>query len=176
MQTSHANVVATGTGSSSSLSSFQYRTYSAAWCCASGFARAYDTGYEFIALSAPCLRYADSTIFVHEAWHVSWAQSDTATLSPSLLSLTSSMLVPSWTPGEVIPDGKYDYAEKNDDPALGQLTRSLMYFLEVGVPLIFVALIACISACCYRRRRRQQKTPVTNTNVHMGNGGKVVKS
>ncbi|KAK2775159.1 TTL domain-containing protein [Colletotrichum kahawae] len=53
---------------------------------------------------------------MHDAWIVTWAKSDTATLTPKLPTLTSSMTVWTWTPGEEIPKGRYERRSLvNDD-------------------------------------------------------------
>ena len=49
-----------------------------------------------------------TTILVHEAWIVTWAESDRSTLTPSLPDLTNGMTLPTWTPGDKIPNGEYD--------------------------------------------------------------------
>lgn len=48
------------------------------------------------------------TRMLHDAWVVAWAASDISTMTPELPTLTIDMLVPKWTPGQVIPDGMYD--------------------------------------------------------------------
>jgi hypothetical protein len=97
-----------------------------------------------------------SGVQVHQAWHVSWAASDTNTLSPSLPDLTSSMLVPTWVPGQSIPPGAYDRASKNDETALNGLGQVTL-FLEIGIPLIAIALIAGCGWCCWARKRSRRR-------------------
>ncbi|KAH0421995.1 hypothetical protein CcaCcLH18_13067 [Colletotrichum camelliae] len=76
--------------------------------------------------SATTLRSAvsgDKTLMVHEAWAVTWDASDTPTLTPQLPTLTNSMWVPVWTPGEEIPDGRYDVNEAKDGHAMSKTMR-----------------------------------------------------
>lgn len=50
----------------------------------------------------------DPTLIIHDAWTVAWAAADRSTLTPELPAITNNMRVPTWTPGEIIPKGKYD--------------------------------------------------------------------
>jgi hypothetical protein len=99
-------------------------------------------------------------MIVHRAWHVSWAASDTASMSPSLPPLTSGKYLATWEPGEVIADGMYDHHNGNNSGVGGW--SSLIYFAAIGVPLIGVALITCGGwlLCRKRRKRRAQQVPV----------------
>ncbi|KAF4162406.1 hypothetical protein CNMCM6936_002132 [Aspergillus lentulus] len=103
-------------------------------------------------------------IQVHEAWAISWAGSDTATMSPSLPTLTNSMIVPTWVPGEIIPPARYDRGyEGSDMPGWEPILR----FLMIGVPIIGVALLAASVWCCIwcrrvRRKERQQRGVLAN--------------
>ncbi|KFY68177.1 hypothetical protein V496_01244, partial [Pseudogymnoascus sp. VKM F-4515 (FW-2607)] len=118
-------------------SEYHPATFSTAYCCASGFSLAMNL-YQFPYPDSelPCIRLviagsvsmmgtllddAGSTqLFtqgtqVHNAWHISWAASDTSTLSPALPELTSSKFVPTWVPGESIPPGMYDREQNIHD-------------------------------------------------------------
>ncbi|KAG2027134.1 hypothetical protein GB937_000872 [Aspergillus fischeri] len=103
-------------------------------------------------------------IQVHQAWAISWAGSDTATMSPSLPLLTNSMIVPTWVPGEIIPPGRYDRGyEGSDMPGWEPILR----FIMIGVPIIGVALLAACVWCCIwrwrvRREERQQRGVLAN--------------
>jgi hypothetical protein len=99
-------------------------------------------------------------MIVHRAWHVSWAASDTASMSPSLPPLTSGKYLATWEPGQVIADGMYDHHNGNNSGVGGW--SSLIYFAAIGVPLIGVALITCGGwlLCRKRRKRRAQQVPV----------------
>ncbi|RHZ51745.1 hypothetical protein CDV55_103487 [Aspergillus turcosus] len=93
-------------------------------------------------------------IQVHQAWAVSWSGSDTATLSPSLPTLTNSMVVPTWVPGEIIPPGKWDRGHDGSDMGNWQ---PLVHFIMIGVPIIGVAILALGIWCCIRCRRARRE-------------------
>ena len=93
------------------------------------------------------------TLMLHEAWSISWDASDTSTLTPKLPSLTNNMEVPTWTPGEDIPKGRYDESPVDDGP----LSDSTGRFLVIGLPIIgvfFVLLGAWICVVHYKRQKR----------------------
>lgn len=95
---------------------------------------------------------------VHNAWHISWAASDTSTLSPALPELTSSKFVPTWVPGESIPPGMYDREQNIHDGV--QIPQSLLWFLMVGLPILGALLIGCCIRCCVigcRSKRRERR-------------------
>ncbi|KFX87783.1 hypothetical protein O988_09293 [Pseudogymnoascus sp. VKM F-3808] len=90
-------------------------TFTTAYCCASEFyPRSYYLDPPYLATGVPCWRDARagdvSSLLAqaHEAWHISWAASDTSTLSLALPEITSGMHVYSWVPGETISPGAYD--------------------------------------------------------------------
>lgn len=88
-------------------------------------------------------------IQMHQAWRVTWAASDTSTLSPSLPWLTSSMFVPSWIPGEEIPRGLYDQNGSYNDMRGFQG----LLIVVIAVPLVFATLIpVCIWRCVRHKR------------------------
>jgi hypothetical protein len=72
------------------------------------------------------------------------------------------MIVPTWTPGEVIPDGKYDKEPPNPRQD-GVQVRSIDLFLSIGLPIIvvflFVALMGafccCPALCCCISKKAQ---------------------
>ncbi|KAK2005998.1 hypothetical protein LZ32DRAFT_611622 [Colletotrichum eremochloae] len=146
---------------------------STAFCCQSGFENdklffgtvtffgsrdcvrfGWVTGYD----STASVTTSHQTAMVHEAWVVTWAASDTATLTPKLPTLTSSMLVPTWTPGERIPDGQWDNPQRLSSERW--LEGSLLYFLIIGMPIIGALMIASCIWCCVRsckKKRRAKK-------------------
>jgi hypothetical protein len=66
------------------------------------------------------------------------------------------MLVPTWRPGEKIPDGIYDrYGSYNESPNSGVNWQPLFLFLVIGLPLIGVTLISCCIWCGFRARDRK---------------------
>ncbi|KAL1955659.1 hypothetical protein VTO42DRAFT_8204 [Malbranchea cinnamomea] len=152
-------------------------TYSTAYCCASGHKLRTDlTDFPISTLVPLCYRQIaadDSTtltvtpagessgvpftqgIQVHQAWHISWAESDTSTLTPSLPELTSSKLVPTWTPGQTIPPGMYDRESGSNDGPRG--LGGVVWFLMIGIPIIGVVLIALAVWFCIRHRRAKRE-------------------
>jgi hypothetical protein len=66
------------------------------------------------------------------------------------------MWVPTWTPGEVIPNGKYDHSE-NGDNVNYFLPASLYLFVAIGIPLISAALIGSCVFCCVRSCRKKKR-------------------
>ncbi|KAH7375526.1 hypothetical protein B0T11DRAFT_314065 [Plectosphaerella cucumerina] len=98
---------------------------------------------------------SSSTLLVHSAWRITWRASDIPTLTPQPPSLTSNMRVPTWTPGEVIPDGKYDLNIENGDSAHNRAWKSLGLFVMIGVPIIgSLILVSCVF-CCARSTIRK---------------------
>ncbi|KAK1954547.1 hypothetical protein LY78DRAFT_594003 [Colletotrichum sublineola] len=128
---------------------------STAFCCQRDCVRfGWVTGYD----STASVTASHQTAMVHEAWVVTWAASDTATLTPKLPTLTSSMLVPTWTPGERIPDGQWDNPQRLSSERW--LEGSLLYFLIIGMPIIGALMIASCIWCCVRsckKKRRAKK-------------------
>ncbi|KFY35215.1 hypothetical protein V495_08046, partial [Pseudogymnoascus sp. VKM F-4514 (FW-929)] len=100
-------------------------TFTTAYCCASGFyPRSAYSDPTYLATGVPCFREASAGDVsttgslldqVHEAWHISWAASDTSTLSPTLPEITADMLIGAWVPGESIIPGKYDRESNHHD-------------------------------------------------------------
>ncbi|KAF5003265.1 hypothetical protein FDECE_10165 [Fusarium decemcellulare] len=93
------------------------------------------------------------TLMLQQAWSISWNASDTSTLTPKLPSLTGNMEVPTWTPGQDIPDGKYDESPVDDGPFSDGWGR----FQLIGLPIIgvsFVVLGVWICMVRYKRRKR----------------------
>ena len=86
----------------------------------------------------------DKTVMIHEAWGVTWAASDRSTMSPRLPDMTSWMLVPTWTPGDVIPDGMYSTETNHDGGYKGFVT--IIIVVGVIVMLAIIA-IACVCGC-----------------------------
>ncbi|RNJ52088.1 hypothetical protein D7B24_004410 [Verticillium nonalfalfae] len=96
-----------------------------------------------------------STLLVHRALAITWQASDIPTLTPQPPSITSGMRVPTWTPGEVIPDGKYDrYEDVEVDN--NQLPASLYMFICIGIPLISFSCICSCVVCCVRSSKKKK--------------------
>ncbi|KAJ5165024.1 uncharacterized protein N7500_006854 [Penicillium coprophilum] len=137
--------------------------YSTAYCCAS--------------LTAPCYRYIDAgwtstTVTVwstgtkttkvfsegymaHAAWEISWAASDTASMSPTPPSLDSGEYFSTWVPGQALITPTPEPTKHQTDKSL----TKLLNFYMIGLPLIGVAVIACgIWCCCMVRRAKRRET------------------
>ncbi|KAJ5867697.1 hypothetical protein N7534_002250 [Penicillium rubens] len=155
--------------------------YSTAYCCASGYQlwntlTSFLTPFYVTSLPTPCYQYvhAGSTsitvsmspsgtettkIFTegyiaHAAWGISWAASDTASMSPALPLLDSEQYIPTWVPGQSVTAPSEPKSQ--NDSAL----TALGYLLMVGLPLIGVAIIACAVWCCFTiRRARRREAP-----------------
>ncbi|KAL8337075.1 hypothetical protein RB601_008535 [Gaeumannomyces tritici] len=147
-----------------------YRTISTANCCAPGFTFGYPgqtagealRGLGTFTTWPGCLQtitftesYRGGHVKVHRSWHVSWEASDTTSMSPTPPELPCyDPTVTSWLPGETIPE---QYCRPMPLPNDDEWNQSVAWFLIVGVPLLFVALVAtaCFVCCLCRRRRRQ---------------------
>jgi hypothetical protein len=116
-------------------------------------------------ITAPLASRTDATgtftqgMIVHRAWHVTWAGSDTATMSPSLPPLTSGKYLAVWKPGQGVPDGAFDHHNGDNSGVRGW--NSLLYFAMIGVPIIGVAILACGGWLCIRRRRKRRARQAT---------------
>ncbi|KAK1995690.1 hypothetical protein LX36DRAFT_712954 [Colletotrichum falcatum] len=146
---------------------------STALCCQSGFDNSRYFGNVTLFGSRDCVRYgwvtrydsaasvktSSQTIMVHEGWEVTWAASDTATLTPKLPTLTSYMVVPVWTPGEHIPDGQYD-----PTPPSGShwIEGSALWFLIIGMPIIGALMIGSCIWCCVRSCKKKRRAKKAN--------------
>ena len=103
---------------------------------------------------------SDQTLMVHRPWLVTWASSDRATLTPEPPTLTSRMVVPTWTPGEVIPDGKYDPEPDPPQEHPNFKIFDLFMFLVVGLPVIGIGIIItgfCIWACVFGSKKEREE-------------------
>ncbi|KAK1973959.1 hypothetical protein LZ30DRAFT_741958 [Colletotrichum cereale] len=112
------------------------------------------------------------TLTLHPAWLITWEASDTATLTPKLPTLTSSMLVPEWTPGQVIPDHKYD---RDFNRTNKWFSDEWIRFFMIGLPIICTLFIAlCVYCCCVRRclRKRRQRRAAAATAGDAGEAPK----
>jgi len=107
------------------------------------------------------------TVMVHQGWAITWAKSDTATLTPQLPTLTSDMRVPTWTPGEKIRDGEYDAHPSERISSEEFFGHDLYWFLVVGVPVLAVLLFASCVWCCVRKCRKKRKNRQTDV-VYVG--------
>ena len=99
---------------------------------------------------------AGSTLLVHEAWAITWYASDTPGLTPQPPTMTNRMLVPTWTPGEVIPDGKYDQ-DVNGQNTNHFLPEPAQWFLMVGMPVIGAVMIGSCIFCRVRSSKKKRR-------------------
>ncbi|WQF78890.1 hypothetical protein CDEST_03904 [Colletotrichum destructivum] len=108
---------------------------------------------------------------VHDPWAVTWAASDTATLTPKLPALTNSVALPTWTPGQVIPDSVYEPPRAHNDGL--QISQSAYLFICIGIPLITAAMIGSCIGCCVqscRKRRREERALAGNSSIKRSSG------
>ncbi|KAK1465561.1 hypothetical protein CMEL01_11553 [Colletotrichum melonis] len=106
---------------------------------------------------------SDQVLMIHTPWTVTWDASDTATLTPKLPTLASLMVVPTWTIGQTIPDGVYDYKPPRLENGPDFTKDSLFMFLVVGCPVILFVLVCSCVFCCVRscrKKRRQRKAAI----------------
>ncbi|OLN81179.1 hypothetical protein CCHL11_10359 [Colletotrichum chlorophyti] len=155
---------------------------STAYCCQSGFTHSRErTDGGSSSLAAVCERSGWATAAAsgtsgenqihtaerHSAWALTWAASDTATLTPKLPTLTSGMRVPTWTPGEKIPKGEYDQFRNDNLPYIGD---GAYYFLMIGMPIIGALMIGSCMWCCIRKckkNRREKRATMAATEVNL---------
>lgn len=111
---------------------------------------------------------SNEVTMVHEPWAVTWAGSDTTTLTPKLPTITSSMTVPTWTPGETIPDGRWD-ADKNTSQDNGVQYDGSFLAIIIGLPIFGVLVLSCFIGCCvracYKRRRETRVVYVLDPTI-----------
>jgi hypothetical protein len=136
----------------------------------------YSSGYELASLgsgwsipgvrSPACFRDMSATappesssvlfpngMHVHNAWHIAWASSDRASLSPTPPVLDYHQSFSVWAPGEpVTSTGSCPDCDTDD----GHFDGPLIVFLVIGLPVIGLALMIswCICCICHARKRR----------------------
>ncbi|KAH8894661.1 hypothetical protein GQ53DRAFT_839647 [Thozetella sp. PMI_491] len=155
-------------------------TFSTAYCCASGYTLK-TSNIVIPTMAAPCVRSfsaGDHTTItategggasqttaitdgwmIHDAWQVSWAASDTSTLSPSLPTLTSSKFLMTWVPGQTVAPGEGDLQPK--DPPEDSTITGAKWFGMVGVPILAALGIGGAVWYCIVRRRKAAQQPST---------------
>jgi len=94
---------------------------------------------------------------VHQGWAITWAKSDTATLTPKLPTLTSEMRVPEWTPGQKIRDGEYDRYPSYRIDTEELFGHDLYWFLLVGMPVLGALSIGLCIWCCVRKCKKERR-------------------
>lgn len=77
----------------------------------------------------------EQTLMAYLGWSVAWNESDISTMSPEMPLLTTTMHIPTWTPGQLIPDGEYhrwpDYTDA------GFPSKPVILFVYIGIPLTY---------------------------------------
>lgn len=101
--------------------------------------------------------FASSTLLVQYAWALTWSSSDIPNLTPQPPSITNSMFVPTWTPGEVIPPGKYDRESPNGPNRNYFLPEGAQWFLMIGMPIIGALMIGSCVFCCVRSSKKKKR-------------------
>ncbi|KAM0326925.1 hypothetical protein ACHAQA_006045 [Verticillium albo-atrum] len=115
-----------------------------------------DSGFGSDASNMTSDNAAGSTLLAHKAWSIAWYSSDISSLTPQPPSITNDMLVPTWTPGEVIPDGKYDLSP-NGDNVNYFLPENVQWFLMIGMPIIGALMIGSCVFCCVRSSKKKRR-------------------
>jgi len=110
----------------------------------------------------------NSIVMAHKAWALTWEEAHRSTMTPKPPKLTNQMLVPTWTPGEVIPKGVYD----RGPPPLNGLESAIKYYgpvwfwsMAIGIPLISILLISCCVCCCVRKRKSNRRKRMAATRA-----------
>ena len=103
----------------------------------------------------------------YPAWSIEWTAEDNATLDPPWPTLTSDMLIPTWTPGMKIYPGSYDRKGEGTDrqsptpqTKLGKIGAPIVGTLAgvIGVLLMLGVVLWCL------RRRRARKREIRRQN------------
>jgi hypothetical protein len=67
------------------------------------------------------------------------------------------MLIPTWVPGEVVPDGKYDRESASGPNRNYFLPETAQWFLMVGMPIIGALMIGSCVFCCVRSSKKKKR-------------------
>jgi hypothetical protein len=99
-----------------------------------------------------------SGVQVHNAWHISWASSDRAALSPTPPALPCTERVHKWVPGETL--APKSCTDSDDDGV--NINPKVFFVLVAGLPaFFFVSLISCCMICIYSRRKSRRARSIT---------------
>ena len=103
-------------------------------------------------------------IQMHEAWQITWAASDTSTLSPPPPEISMGGVASMWVPGEPLPaltpTGIYLPSSTQTDThgtSDRDIWAPLMRFLMIGLPIILVAIIGGCVTCIVRGNSRERR-------------------
>lgn len=162
-----------------------YRTISTAYCCAPSFEFGWPERVAIDALRQQgtyttwpgCHQtvvhtesYRANGVKVHRSWHIRWEASDTTSMSPAppVLPCYDPTLT-SWVPGgdATVPEQTCRPWPVGGDDGWNQ---SVAWFLILGVPLLFVVLVATGCFFCCRHRRRQKEKKIKENMVQTKDG------
>jgi hypothetical protein len=90
------------------------------------------------------------------------------TITPQLPTITNSILVPTWTPSQVIPDSLYDIDNSTRDHP-NSLSKGALWFLIVGMPIIGAIVISlCVWGCVWKcKKNRREKALGVQLGPHL---------
>lgn len=103
-------------------------------------------------------------------WSVEWVAEDNVTLNPPWPSLTSDMLIPTWTPGMSVVEGFYDNkgkgASSTPPPEQTKLGKIGIPIIGALAGLIGLLLILGLAFGCLRRRRARKNELKRQSLMH----------
>lgn len=95
------------------------------------------------------------TLMIHQGWSVAWNESDILAMSAEMPLLTTTIHIPMWNPGQETHNGEYhrwpDYTNA------GFISQSLLLFMCIWIPLIFVSFFGSCIFCCVRIHRKKKR-------------------
>lgn len=104
---------------------------------------------------------------VHNAWYITWEQSDLKSLRPTPPPLADysctyqpAVILTSWVPGEDVDRHSLNPQACNVDAGTSHASRQqtrVFFVLTIGLPLIFVSIVLIFCTLCIRRRRKTKK-------------------
>ncbi|XWX00540.1 hypothetical protein V2A60_008560 [Cordyceps javanica] len=106
-------------------------------------------------------RRSTTTLLLETAWLVTWAKSDTKTMSPrppGLGARCTEAEIATWTPGAKVTDSDRHCLEPEHDLAI--FDSPTAWFLIVGLPVLFIVLPS-VYCCCVRpslKKRRKRRS------------------
>ncbi|KAK0099629.1 hypothetical protein ONS96_008128 [Cadophora gregata f. sp. sojae] len=109
-----------------------------------------------------------TTIMVHEAWMLTWAASDRSTLSPNLPDLTNGTTLPTWVPGDKIPDGEYDDTSSREKKSAQRDNHLILTVGLVGGAALFLIVDGLMICCmCTTDERKKNKRETETSRIRM---------
>lgn len=112
-------------------------------------------GTEDDGIATATASHGDGTLMVHQAWAITWDASDRATLSPKPPTMSSGQTIPTWEAFQAVTSQALFARENpvNDTP----FNDTYVYFLMIGLPIIFGCLFTCLFCMCFWNRRKMRK-------------------